>query len=46
MGIPSSHIFLTQGHFSLVLVMILLKDDLDWQGVKKVSFTACHLGKP
>ena len=41
MGIPSSHIFLAQG-----IVMILLKDDLDWQGAKKVSFTACHLGKP
>ena len=30
MGIPNSHIFLTQGHFLLVLVMILLEDDLDW----------------
>ena len=36
MGIPSSHIFLAQGHFSVVLVMILLKDDLDWVQRKSV----------
>ena len=36
MGIPNSHILLTQGHFLLVLVMMLLEDDLDWQGAKKV----------
>ena len=46
MGIPNSHILLTQGHFLLVLVMILLEDDLDWQGAKKVSFTECRSGKP